>query len=236
MPEDLKDDDLQKGITEEAAGEGKGEEGTKQEAGEQAKGADESQEQAKGADESQGQAKGEGPDEEAKGDDKEQGGQEDADAADAVPESAEGYDFAPVLPEGVDPKDPLVNEFRKTVHGLGLSQRQAAAVVKFYGEFKAQEDVQRGRLMELADQALQDDWGERHAENLALANKAIERFGGPELLSELRESPLGVSPVMARAFYRIGRAISEDSFAPGEKTDNQAAAAEDEKLYGGIKK
>ena len=56
--------------------------------------------------------------------------------------------------------------------------------------------------------------GERLAENLAVAKKALDTFGTPELRTLLNETGLGNHPELIRAFYKAGKAISEDKFVP----------------------
>lgn len=65
--------------------------------------------------------------------------------------------------------------------------------------------------------------GERLAENLAVAKKALNALGSPELQQLLDKSGLGSHPDLVRAFYRAGRLISEDTLLPG--SHKPAAAA-----------
>ena len=76
-----------------------------------------------------------------------------------------------------------------------------------------------------AIKAAQDQWtadakadkefgGEALAENLSVAKKALDQFGTPELRTLLNDSGLGNHPEIIRAFYRAGKAISEDRFVP----------------------
>ena len=54
--------------------------------------------------------------------------------------------------------------------------------------------------------------GEKLAENLATAKKALDAFGSPELKQLLNESGLGNHPEVIRMMYRAGKSISEDTF------------------------
>ncbi len=153
--------------------------------------------------------------------------------ASQVPDSPEGYRFD-IPPEVAPPDDPVLKSFREVAHQKGLSQEQAAAVIGFYADFRSEELAARGRLVEQGLELLRQDWGEDFDKNLALANKAVERFGGPLLVEELRASPLGTSPALARAWHRVGVAISEDVFVEGETKTKNAAKKEDEELYGDL--
>ena len=58
--------------------------------------------------------------------------------------------------------------------------------------------------------------GEKLAENLATAKKAMDAFATPELRTLLDESGLGNHPEVIRMFYRTGKAMSEDRFVTGQ--------------------
>ena len=55
-----------------------------------------------------------------------------------------------------------------------------------------------------------------------VAKKALETFGTPELRTLLNESGMGNNPEVIRAFYRVGKAISEDKFVSGKATPADA--------------
>lgn len=63
--------------------------------------------------------------------------------------------------------------------------------------------------------------GAKLNENMAMAIKAREQFGTPELKTLLNESGLGNHPEVIRFFYRAGKALSEDTFVGGSKTDGE---------------
>ena len=68
--------------------------------------------------------------------------------------------------------------------------------------------------------------GEALQQNLAIAKKALDTFGSPELRSLLHQSPLGNHPELIRFFYRTGKAISEDQYVVqgGTAVSNKPAA------------
>lgn len=174
-------------------------------------------------------------------------------AADAKPEMwAEVYDKLgrPAKPEEYElpPADLLkgmvlaeapTKAFLAKAHELGLSKKQASGVLQQYAALAAeaqQSTVQaRQQQMEAATQTLRADpefGGAAFEQNLALTGKAIEKFGGPELRVFLNEHPdLGNNPLLAKAFYRAGKAISDASIhgsqtsaipTPAEASDDAA--------------
>ena len=145
-------------------------------------------------------------------------GDEGAKGDEGKPEGApEKYEFA--SPEGVqlDPKS--VEVFSEVAKELNLSQEAAQKVIDKVGPAMA------ARQAEALAQA-RADWtegaksdkeygGDKLPENLAVAKKALDQFGTPELRTLLNESGLGNHPEVIRVFYRAGKAISEDEFVPG---------------------
>ena len=52
--------------------------------------------------------------------------------------------------------------------------------------------------------------------SLSVLKKALDQFGTPELRALLNDSGMGNNPEVIRAFYRVGKAISEDKFVGGK--------------------
>ena len=67
----------------------------------------------------------------------------------------------------------------------------------------------------LGGNADKDIGGDKLAENLSVARKALETFGTPELRDVLNATGFGNHPAVIKAFYKIGQAISEDRFVTG---------------------
>lgn len=62
--------------------------------------------------------------------------------------------------------------------------------------------------------------GDKFDENLATAQKALDKFGTPELTQFLIDTGLGKHPELIRAFVKVGRAVSEDSLVTGNGSQN----------------
>ena len=134
---------------------------------------------------------------------------------DGAPES---YEFK--APEGVQFDDALIGAFSEVAKDLNLPQEQAQKVLD-----KMAPVMQARQLEQL--QAVRADWaesaktdkefgGEKLAENLGMAKKALDTFATPELRALLNESGLGNHPEVIRMFYRTGKAISEDRVVTGQ--------------------
>lgn len=150
------------------------------------------------------------------------GGKKEGEAADAgIYGAPETYaDFT--MPEGVTLDADLLAEFTPVLKELNLSQASAQKVLDFAPKLLSQ--AVEGIKAQLADEARswhdaargdKEIGGAKMAETLAVANKAFAKFGTPELKAFLASRGLNAHPELIRAFYRAGKAISEDRFVAG---------------------
>lgn len=66
--------------------------------------------------------------------------------------------------------------------------------------------------------------------NIGIARKAVQKFGDESLRAFFEETGLGNHPALVRAFYKIGKAISEDSVA-GTNAAAVKTPANDEQAF-----
>ena len=148
-------------------------------------------------------------------------GSEDAAAWDAVynklgrPEAADKYTLK--MPDGAAIDDTLKGGFQSAAHKAGVTQAQAQALFDWYNGAAAsaatQSSQQTQARVEAGIQSLRTDWGAAFDANLALANQAIDHYGGTKLVAELQAgglTGLGNSPELARVLARIGQGLKED--------------------------
>lgn len=119
------------------------------------------------------------------------------------------------LPEGVTVNPEQMNSFKATAKELGLTQEAAQRLVTFNAQAQAAQFQAMVQGWEGQAKADKEFGGDKFEENLAVATKAVERFGSPEFKAWLNQTGLGNHPEFIRAFYRAGKAISEDGFVPG---------------------
>lgn len=132
------------------------------------------------------------------------------------------YDFK--VPEGVELDAAMTDEFKAIAKELKLPADAAQKVV----------DLAAKREQARADAFVKqvDDWakalpadkefgGDAYQENMAVAKKTIDTFGSPELVSLLNSTGMGNHPEVVRLAFKIGKALSEDTFVKG----NQAPPA-----------
>lgn len=112
-----------------------------------------------------------------------------------------------------------VEAFAEFARDAGLTQDKAGALLAKMAPAMAQRQQQAIEAMhaEWAGQSKSDTefGGDKLNENLAVAKRAMDKFGTPELTKLLNESGMGNHPEIIRAFYRAGKAISEDRFVGG---------------------
>jgi hypothetical protein len=122
----------------------------------------------------------------------------------------------------VKPDAAAMEKFTAFAKSKGMSQEDAQALVTMGAEMQ----LGSAQQLQAAVEAQGDKWatdakadaeigGDKFEENLAMCKGAMEKFATPDFVKFLNESKLGNHPEMLRTFYRIGQAISQDSFVPG---------------------
>lgn len=144
----------------------------------------------------------------------------EAKAEDKPQGAPEAYEFTP--PEGKEFDADVLGVFAEAAKEANLPQDAAQKVLDKIAPALADKQARMMETMraEWANTAKADKefGGDKLAENLAVAKQALTTFGTPELTALLNESGLGNHPEIIRAFYRAGKAISEDGFVAGGKT------------------
>jgi len=128
------------------------------------------------------------------------------------------------MPEGFELNVEIADEFKAYAKALKLPKEKAQDVVNL--GVKLVQDVQEKQLA--AFEAQKTEWreavvsdteigGAKLAENLTVANKAIDQFFAPEFRSLLESTGLGNHPVIAKGLVAVGKAISEDRLVAGAR-------------------
>lgn len=143
------------------------------------------------------------------------GTQADDKKADGAPEK---YEFK--APEGREYDAEVINNFSEVAKELNLSQDAAQKLLDKMAPIVEQRQIQQIEQVrtQWADASKNDKefGGEKLQENLAVAKKALDQFGTPELRTLLNESGLGNHPDVIRFMFRAGKAISEDRYVGGD--------------------
>lgn len=137
----------------------------------------------------------------------------------------ERYEFK--APEGTELGSDVTDAFAGVAKGLNLTQDAAQQVLDKMAPVLAQR--QNAQV-----QAVQQEWreqstadkefgGDKLSENLGVARKAMDAFASPGLKQTLEQTGLGNHPEVIRMFVKVGKAISQDGFVPGQPGAAQAA-------------
>ena len=151
-------------------------------------------------------------------------GQDTANDADAETGDAAALRGAPesyadfTVPDGVEVQDDKLGKFQDLARELDLSQSGAQRLVDLQAEFTAEAmEQQRATWAELQSQwigAVKSDreiGGDKLSETIAVAMRAVDRFGTAGLKEAMDLYGFGNHPDLVRTFYRIGQAISPDA-------------------------
>lgn len=161
----------------------------------------------------------------------------DASKAASAPESYAGFQ----LPEGVALNDTVMTEFTGLAKSHNLTQEAAQKFVDLGAKMATGfgEVVQKSHadLKAKFQTELQNDptiGGERLNENLAIAQRAVDAYGTPELRKMLEDSGLNREPNLVRFLHAVGKTVAEDNAGVVNGTgkgDGQKSLAD--RLYGG---
>ncbi len=139
----------------------------------------------------------------------------------------EKYEFKPA--EGQELDAEAVKAFEPIAKELNLSNEQAQKLVDVYGskimpKLVEQQAAQwQQQIEQWADQVKADkDLGTDAS--IGAAQKAMDKFGSPELKQYLNETGLGNHPELVRIFANIGKAMSEDGLVTGNSGGAKSAA------------
>lgn len=120
------------------------------------------------------------------------------------------------LPEGVDYDEHVLGAYAEAVADLKLPTDAAQQLLERITPVmnqRAQEQLQEQMAQwEQEVRADKELGGDKLQENLTVARKFLDSIGSPELVQLLDRTGFGNNVHVIRAFYRAGKAISEDKF------------------------
>jgi hypothetical protein len=122
-------------------------------------------------------------------------------------------------PEGMGLDEAGMQEFTVIAKELKLPQDAAKRLVDLEVKRIQGQQEQHLKLVESWGEAVKSDQeigGAKLDENLAVARRAVDAFGSPALKELLNTTGLGNHPEVVKAFYKAGKAISEDGFVRGQ--------------------
>ena len=139
------------------------------------------------------------------------------------------------LPEDISFPQDALEEFKALSQEMGLSEEQVQQLLDLEARY-ARSGAQRGaeeknQIVARWAEQTKAAFGPQTEATVALAVRAADAFGGPELRELLEATGLGNHPVIVRTFSEIGKSISEDVL-PGGKPAAPQDKTFAEALYG----
>lgn len=126
------------------------------------------------------------------------------------------------MAEGFTMDDAAATDFKAFAKEMNLPQDQAQKVLDKYiahqqQQIAAWQEAQAAQVADWAEQVKKDAeiGGAKFQENIAVAKKALDQFGTPELRELLESTGYGNHPEIVRLFHNIGASIVEDKFVGG---------------------
>ncbi len=156
----------------------------------------------------------------------------------AVVGAPEAYD-AFTLPEDMALDDTIMGEFSQLAKDANLPQDKAQSLVELGAkmakgfESSTQKTLDSLKTQFATDLANDTDLGgEQLDANMAIAQRAVNAYGSPELKSMLEKSGLGSHPELVRFFHAVGQTVSEDSDVDSGANTSGGQKSLAERMYG----
>ena len=124
------------------------------------------------------------------------------------------------VPDGIEFEPAALDRFKKIFHANGLTQKQAEGIFKEYMSYVGEQH----NAVTSNGQAQRSEWvnqvkrefGRAFDERVDLAVRAVETFGGTELMQWLDQTGLGDHPMFVKMFANIGQQMQESLASPGQ--------------------
>jgi hypothetical protein len=150
-------------------------------------------------------------------------GSKSEDAATENQSNDADYDFT--LPEGFTANEELAGELKVLAKENGLSKEVAQKFADLGVKMQQQQaDAWQTQVDQWAAQVKTDRelGGEKFDENISLAKQALDKFGGQELKDLLQSTGFGNHPAIVKAFYNIGKSVSNDTLVVSNGTSKES--------------
>jgi len=130
------------------------------------------------------------------------------------PDDATGYK----LPENIN--EEVANWYKKTSFDLGLTETQAKTLADSYMELETAKVSEGQETQKTTEETwlntLKDMYGNKLDVKIESAKRAVNQFGGQELIDYLNTSRLGSHPAMIKTFVDISEQMLEGTFVDGD--------------------
>lgn len=141
----------------------------------------------------------------------------EGDGAQGKPTTSATADISLSFPDGVVVDKALMDKFVPLAKEYGLKSEQAQKIADLYMEkvSEHQKSVteaweKQQKEWQAANRKDADIGGAKYDANVEVARTAIDKFGGDALRKEIDALGIGDNPVLLKAWYAVGKAMSPD--------------------------
>jgi hypothetical protein len=153
-----------------------------------------------------------------------------------APEAYEDLNFG----EGAEINEKALGEFKELAKSMNLSQSGVQKLADFQSSLMKEQSEQ----VTASYDKMSNDWkaetikqlGPEYQKDIAIAGKAIDRLGSPELRDLLNNSKLGNNPDMVQFLVKVGKSISEDTPPQGSSKAPKSTEPDEFDFYPTMKK
>jgi hypothetical protein len=136
------------------------------------------------------------------------------------PKSPDEYNIDVKPPERVAWNPEAQKLILSKMHARGLTKRQAEGLLSDYlamaDEAVTADERGRNASAQEAYDAMKKEWGGLADRNIAMVQRAVHEFGGPELKEYLDETGLGNDPRFFKFVHKMSIPLLEDGYIQGE--------------------
>ena len=137
--------------------------------------------------------------------------------ATGVPDTPEEYAITwPELPPGEDLDEASRGAWLTRMHQIGAPPHIVQAFAQLYGQHVNTLFNGYRREAEAANQELRRDWGPNYDANFGRANRAIQEYGGDNLVDLYARTGVGRNPMAVRAWAKVAEDLQEHGAMAGD--------------------
>lgn len=138
----------------------------------------------------------------------------------SLPQVPDDYEIAN-LPEDIPVDRQGIDDFKALAKELGISQEAFSKLIEFDLERAKRIQQEFSSVQEQAkaeaEASLKKEWGTDYNTNMEIVSKAIRTFIDEDIEKKLADAGFMDNPDVAKVFLRVGKAISEGTFIPGQQ-------------------
>ncbi len=135
------------------------------------------------------------------------------------PAKPEEYKYELPYPEFIPWDKEKLAALSIRLHKAGVTNQGFQELLNWHAEDQAAIIKEKKEGFQNAVTGLQTEWGGAFDQNVALAKRVVDMYGGDELKNFFKDNPLGNYPPLIKALAKVGSDLSEGDFLGGPGSD-----------------